>query len=166
MRALIISSIIILNFLMQSTLLQHFRILEILPNTSLIIVIVFAILSGKKRGAAIGFFTGMVQDILLGNMLGANTLIYMIIGYNIGIFEKNIYKDNYLTPVFFTIIATIIYHLMYYVIMYMTHNTINIFLLFRKIIFLEVIYNAIVSIFVYRAIFNISKHSYMKVKIR
>lgn len=166
MRVFVVAMIVIINFLIQSTILQYFRVLDILPNTSLLVVVVFSILWGKKRGATIGFFVGLLQDILLGSMIGTNSLIYMTIGYSIGIFEKNIYKDNYLTPVFFTIIATVIYHLIYYVIMYMTYNTLNIFLLFRKIIFLEGIYNSFLSIFVYRVIFHITKQTYMKVRIR
>ncbi|MCT4606686.1 MAG: rod shape-determining protein MreD [Marinisporobacter sp.] len=166
MRALIVSLIIIINFLIQSTFLQNFRILGILPNTSLIIVVGFSILWGKKNGAIVGFFTGMIQDILLGYMIGVNPLIYMLIGYNIGILEKKIYKDNHLAPIFFTTISTVVYHLMYYVIMYTANNGVNIVFLFRKIILLEVIYNAILSIFIYRILYKITKHPYMKVKTR
>ncbi|QZY56602.1 rod shape-determining protein MreD [Crassaminicella profunda] len=166
MRVLAVSFIIIINFLIQSTFLQHFRILGVLPNTSLIVVVGFSILWGKKSGAIIGFFTGMLQDILLGNMIGANALIYMLIGYNIGILEKKIYKDNHLAPIFFTTISTILYQLMYYVIMYIAHNGANIIFLFRKIVFLEVIYNAVLSIFIYSILYKLTRHPYMKVKTR
>ncbi|QEK12305.1 rod shape-determining protein MreD [Crassaminicella thermophila] len=164
MNFFIVLLIIIINFLIQSTLLQHFRILGILPNTSLIIVVAFSILWGKKRGALIGFFTGLLQDILLGSMIGANALIYLLIGYNTGVFEKNIYKDNYLTPVFFVVISTAIYHLIYYVIMYMTYNQVSLFFIFRRIAMLEIIYNSILSILIYKLLYNFNKRSYIKSK--
>ncbi|WZL71583.1 rod shape-determining protein MreD [Clostridiaceae bacterium 35-E11] len=166
MRAFAVSIIIITNFIIQSTLLQHFKVLGIIPNTALIIVVGFAILWGKSRGAMIGFFTGMLQDILLGSLLGVNAMIYMLIGYNIGTFEKNIYKDNNLTPIFFTIISTVLYHLMFYIVMYMTHNQMPILILMRKIIFPEVIYNGIVSTFVYRLLYNLTRYPNIKIKLR
>ncbi|QXM05757.1 rod shape-determining protein MreD [Crassaminicella indica] len=166
MRMLAVTSIIIFNFLIQSTLLQYFRILGVLPNTSLIVVVGFSILWGKKSGAIIGFFTGILQDIMLGNMIGTNALLYMLIGYNIGVLEKKIYKDNNLAPIFFTTISTILYHLVYYVFMYVSHNATNMIFLFRKIIFLEVIYNDVLSIFIYRILYQLTKHPYMKAKTR
>lgn len=166
MRVFAVSIIIITNFIIQSTLLQYFRVLGIIPNTALIIVVGFAILWGKNRGAVIGFFTGILQDILAGSLLGANALIYMLIGYNIGTFEKNIYKDNHLTPIFFTVISTVLYHLMFYIVMYMTHHQMHIWVLMRKIILPEVIYNGIISTFVYRLLYNITRYPNIKIKLR
>lgn len=164
MRKFIVLLIIIINFIVQSTLLQHFRIFGILPNTALIMVVVFSILWGKNKGAVIGFFTGILQDILLGKMLGVNALIYMLIGYNMGVFERMIFKDNYITPLFFTMISTFLYYIMYYVIMYMAHIKIEFVYLIKNIIPMEVIYNSILSIFIYRILYNITKHSKMKAK--
>ncbi|WP_053957517.1 rod shape-determining protein MreD [Inediibacterium massiliense] len=166
MKLFTVFMIMIVNFFIQSTWLQHFRLLDIIPNTTLIIVVVFSILWGKKKGATIGFFAGMLQDILLGSMIGANALVYMLVGYNIGIFEKNIYKDNHITPVLFTIAGTVSYHLLYYVIMYLTKHTFDFVFIFRKVVLIEMIYNSIVSIFIYRWIYKITQYPYMKAKIR
>ncbi|MEW9124214.1 MAG: rod shape-determining protein MreD [Thermotaleaceae bacterium] len=101
MRIFAVSTILIVNFLLHSTVLQHFRIFGIIPNTTLILVVHFSMLWGKNRGALIGFFAGLLQDIFLGNLFGANILIYMLLGYNLGMLEKTIFKDNPLTPLIF-----------------------------------------------------------------
>ncbi len=166
MNVFIACMIIILNFIIQSTLLQYFRIFGIIPNTSLIIIIVFSILWGKNKGAIIGFSVGIMQDILLGNLLGANALIYMLIGYTVGIYERKIFKDSYLTPIFFTSIATVTYHLMFYILMYMMHNKISLAVLFKNVIWLETIYNAGISLFIYKLIYHLVQYPNRKVRLR
>ncbi|MBF8984316.1 rod shape-determining protein MreD [Lutibacter sp. B2] len=166
MRFYIVLSIIIVNFILQSTIFQYFRILGVLPNTALLIVIVFSILWGEKKGAVIGFITGLLQDILVGSFVGINALIYMLIAYNIGNFQKILFKDTYLTPVFFAIISTSIYHVSYYSVMYMTNNPVEFLIVFKNIVLPETIYNGIVSVVIYRWIYNLTRKSYMKEKIR
>lgn len=166
MRIICVLYIIVVNFILQSTVLQHFRVLGIGPNTSLIIVVMFAILWGKKGGATIGFCAGMLQDILAGPAIGINALIYMLVGYNMGIFEKTLFKDNYFTPVLFTMIATGFYHVLHFMIMYMLRSQIEMNILIRKIMLVEGIYNAVLSVFIYRLLYNFTKHPYIKVKTR
>lgn len=158
--------IIIINFIFQTTLLQHFRIFGVLPNTTLIIVVVFAILWGRKRGAAVGFFSGALQDIFFGTLLGMNALLYMLLGFSVGSFENKIFKDNTITPIFFTVLGTIFYHLLYYFIMYVTQNKIDFIVLFGKIIAIEAVYNSILSGFAYNKLFHYLYQSKIKIKIR
>ncbi len=147
---LIISIIIVLNFIIQFTWLQHFEILGCVPNTALVIVVCFSILYGREKGGIIGFFSGILQDFFLGNVIGAHALSYMLIGYNMGILEKFIFKDNFLTPVFFTVICTIFHYFLYYLILYLIHYPVQIMMLWQKSFLIEIIYNGILAIFVYK----------------
>ncbi|KXG77063.1 rod shape-determining protein MreD [Thermotalea metallivorans] len=158
--------VIIINFIFQTTLFQHFRIFGVLPNTTLIIVIVFAILWGRKRGAMVGFFSGALQDILFGTILGLNALIYMLLGFSVGSFENKIFKDNAITPIFFTVLGTIFYHLLYYLIIYATQNKIDFAVIFGKIIAIETVCNSILSGFAYNKLFHYLYQSKIKIKIR
>ncbi|MFZ5965931.1 MAG: rod shape-determining protein MreD [Bacillota bacterium] len=166
MRIFAVAMIIISNFLLQSTLFQHFRVFDVLPNTALIIVVLFALLWGSKRGATIGFFTGLLQDIFFSKLIGINTLIYMIIGYQVGYFEKKIFKENYLTPVFFVGISTILYHLFHYVISYMYNTRVELFAVFKGIVITEVIYNALLSFYLYKKIYQFTNLPNIKIKTR
>ncbi|AOT72753.1 rod shape-determining protein MreD [Geosporobacter ferrireducens] len=166
MRIFAVSMILITNFLLQSTLLQHFRVFGILPNTALILVVHFSILWGKNRGALIGFFAGLLQDIFLGNVFGVNALIYMLLGYNIGMLEKAIFKDNPLTPVLFTVLSTAIYHLFLFSLMYIYQIRTDFLPLLRNVILIEAVYNGLLSPFIYKRLYEFIKLPYIKVKTR
>ena len=166
MRLMVIFIIMSLNFIFQSTLFQHFRVFDVLPNTTLILIVVFSILWGKNKGAVIGLIAGLVQDIVLGSTVGANALIYMLIGISIGRLENSIFKDNSLTPLFFTTLSTIAYHLLFYFIMYITNTQFNFFQLLKQIIVVETIYNAIISIFIYKLIYHLFRHPNLRLRVR
>lgn len=166
MRVFAVSMILITNFLIQSTLLQHFRVFGIVPNTALIIVVHFSILWGKNRGALIGFFAGLLQDIFVGNVFGANALIYMLLGYNIGMLEKAVFKDNPVTPMLFTALATGLYHLLFFSLMYIYQIRTDFLLLLRNVILIEAICNAVLSPFIYKQLYEFVKLPHIKVKTR
>jgi len=163
---MVIFVIMSLNFIFQSTLFQHFRVFDVLPNTTLILIVVFSILWGKNKGAVIGLITGLIQDVVLGSIIGANALIYMFIGMSIGRLENSIFKDNSLTPVFFTTLATISYHFLFYLIMYITNIQFSFFQLFKQIIVIETVYNAIISIFIYKLIYHLFRHPNLRLRVR
>lgn len=154
------------NLILQSTLLQYFKIFNIIPNTTLVLVVVFSILCGKYRGAGIGLVAGLAQDILFGEMVGTNALIYMLIGLIIGSLESSIFKENSFTPVFFSTLSTFAYHILFYFIMTITDNQIPFLLILRKIVLIEVIYNAVFSVAIYRIIYNLNKHQNLRIRAR
>ena len=114
----------------------------------------------------IGLIAGLLQDILIGRLLGANALVYMMVGLSIGSFENKIFKDHTVTPIFFAALGTLGYHLMYYFIMYTVNDKISIPLLFTKIIAIEALYNSVISGFAYGWIYNFLYHSKSKIKTR
>ena len=154
------------NLILQSTLLQYFKIFNIIPNTTLVLVVVFSILWGKYRGASIGLVAGLVQDILFGEMVGTNALIYMLIGLIIGSLESSIFKENSFTPVFFSTLSTFVYHLLFYFIMTIADNQIPFLLILRNIVLIEVIYNAVFSVAIYKIIYSLTKHQNLRIRAR
>ena len=49
---------------------------------------------GPKEGMFLGFFSGLLIDIQFGTMLGFYALLYLIVGYINGMFQKMYYDDN------------------------------------------------------------------------
>ncbi len=150
MNVKLLTLIVVVNFLLQTTIFQYFRIAGILPNTALIIVVVVSILSGRKKGITAGVLAGILQDLFFSRAIGVNTGIYVLIGYIIGGLEKKLFKDNNLTPLFLINFSTVFYHLVYLIIMYFFKIPINFWSIFRRIIIIEAIYNALIGIIVYK----------------
>lgn len=135
--------------------------MDVIPNTSLVIIVCYSLLSGKFRGASLGLFIGFIQDFIFYNTIGVHALIYFIIGFNIGSFEEKIYRDNPLVSVFFTVFATIGYNILFFTIMYFSSYDITITYVVNKQLFVEVIYNSIVSVFIFKRMALMFKKPYI-----
>ncbi|MBM7613580.1 rod shape-determining protein MreD [Alkaliphilus hydrothermalis] len=145
----IIGLVIIVNLILQSTLLQYFKIYNVLPNTALILVISFSMYSGKNQGAIIGLSVGMLQDIIFGRIVGLNAFVYMLIGYFVGLINRKVFKDNLLIPVALTAVGTVLYETVNMLFLCFLKYRIELFNVFKKMLVVEVLYNSIFSILIY-----------------
>lgn len=154
--------IIILNLILQSTVMQYIRIYDVLPNTALILVISFAIYNGKNKGAIIGFIIGVLQDIVFARIVGLNTLLYMLTGYLVGATNQKIFKDNLIIPFIMTALATTFYESINMLFIYLLGYRIELFNVFKKMLVVEVLYNSIMSVFIYIYVSKLYKSKTMK----
>lgn len=144
------SLIIVINFILQSTIVPHFAVFGIVPNTSLVIVIIVSILTGKRIGSITGLIIGMLQDIMFSSVIGVNSFIYFFIGYLIGIAEAKLYKDSILLPFIMSIASTFAYHLSYYIFMFFLNYDISFINFIKDVVFIETIYNTVLSVLLYK----------------
>lgn len=161
MELVIISLIILFNLILQSTFFQWVKICGVFPNTALILVISFAIHSEKNKGAAIGFFIGIFQDIIFGRMVGLNALIFMMIGYWIGLMNQKIFKDNLLIPFILTALITIFYEVINLLPIFLLGYRVELLDITRKIS-IGVAYSSIVSLIIYHYISKLFKSGLIK----
>lgn len=155
MRNLTTFLILLLNLIFQSTFIDLISLNGITPNITLIIVVSYAFICGDFTGAVVGFTAGLLQDIFFGQVIGLNSLIYMstaLLTYHL---SKTLYSDTFFTPVIITGIASLIYNFMYYVIFILFQGYTNIGYFLIRIIIPEIIYSCLISIFIYKLIYNI-----------
>ncbi|GAB6088062.1 rod shape-determining protein MreD [Alkaliphilus crotonatoxidans] len=162
MKAFVISMIVLLNLILQSTLFQYFEIYGVVPNTALILVISLAVYNGKIKGAGIGFVVGLLQDIIFGRMIGLNALVYMLTGYGVGLLNKNVFKDNLLIPFSLTAVSTVFYESINLLLLFFMGYKFELLSFFKKMLMVEVLYNSIVSIFVYIYVSKLYQSKLMK----
>lgn len=65
-RKVIVSIIIIICYLLQTTLFSALSFASISPNLLIVVVSSFGFMRGKKEGLFIGFFCGLILDIFAG----------------------------------------------------------------------------------------------------
>ncbi|MCL1936606.1 MAG: rod shape-determining protein MreD [Defluviitaleaceae bacterium] len=147
MRILILTAIILINFILQTTF--RVEIFGISPNTAIIIVVSFAILRQDVEGGIIGFFTGLLHDVFFGNSIGFNALVYMLIGFFAGKPFKDFNKDNYLLPLFLVTIATIFYNFSHYIFHFLFRARLELFEYGLNIILPSSLYNLALSFPIY-----------------
>ena len=111
-------TIIFLSFIIQSTLFQFISIMDIIPNISLLFLVIFSIQLGEYYGGLLGLFLGILTDAMYLSIFGINTLIYFIIGYSLGKFKDNVYREDYLTYFLAVALTSIAYNIFFYIIIF------------------------------------------------
>lgn len=159
MSILVLTLTIILNLILQPTIVPYFDIFDVVPNTSLIIVVIIAILNGKKTGAICGLVIGLLQDIMFGVPIGINPFIYFFAGYLIGMAENVLSKESIIFPIIMTILSTIGYHILYYTFTFFLGYEISFVHLMKNVVIIETIYNTLLSIILFRLFSKLSKES-------
>lgn len=104
--------------LQRSALLEVdvFGLSGVKPDLFLILVVVFSLYHGKRKGEVFGFLAGLLQDSLSSGYLGVNALAKTVVGYLGGSWRKQFFWRNLPAQVLlifvFSIISDTIYALL------------------------------------------------------
>ena len=156
-RKIVIALMIIVCFLLQSTLFQSLSLASISPNLLIILTSAYGFMKGKKEGMAVGFFCGLLEDIFFGRLMGMHALIYMYIGYANGYFNQIFYGEDIKLPMALISASELAYGLGTYLIMFLMRSRFDFFYYLKRIILPELLYTIIVTLFVYRIIYMIDQ---------
>ena len=140
--------VILLNFVLQTSVLPHVAILGVTPDTALIFIVSYGILRGDVEGGIFGFSAGLMQDIFSGGPIGMFALIGFLIGYVSGKPFRDFFKDNYFLPFFIVLAAVLIKQLLIYL-SFMFLGYLNFMFFARTIILPATIYTVSLSIPLY-----------------
>ena len=143
----------LINFILMSTIFQIFRINDALPNLCIILSIIFVSLFSDKHAYIYAVTCGALQDVFLGKILGINLMVYVLVVFVIIRLERVMFKGNFLTPVFLIAFGTVLYHVVFYVMMFFLQSTIPLSLLIVKIV-TEIVYNSVLGLLLYMIIFK------------
>jgi len=151
-KILVYALCILLIVVLQSTLLHYIKIYNVKPNLLIIFIVAVALLRGNIEGAVVGFFSGLLQDMLFGEIIGFYALLGMYLGLIVGSVYRRLYRENVLLVVFFTFVSTVVYEgLVYFLNLFkaIIDGQADILFAVRDVILPEAVYNSVVSIFVY-----------------
>lgn len=148
----IMAAIVVINFIFQTSLYNYLDIFGVIPNISLIFVVIFAMMTNGIIGGIIGILTGVLYDIMLYDVFGVYTLIYFIIGAVIGSFSEDVNRENYTLYSLATVLSTLFLHgSLYIILFFLKYNVENVASIFKNITF-EIILNTFASVFVLKFI--------------
>lgn len=149
MTIFILVLLMLVNFFLQSSFLPYFSIFDVVPNTSIILIICIALFKGKTYGSIFGLFIGLLQDIVFSPIIGINAFIYFFLGYLLGIIENNLVKGNLFIPIIFSTLGVIYYNFLYYVFTYFLSQGIPFLSFARNALLIEIVYTIVLSIPIY-----------------
>jgi len=156
-RNIVFTLMVIVCFILQSTLFKSLSFGGISPNLLIIVTSAFGFMRGKKAGLSIGFFCGLLQDIFFGQAIGFYALIYMYIGFTNGIFNRFFYQEDIRMPLALISISDLAYSMICYVLLFLLNAKFNFGYYFKHIIMPEVVYTILITIIIYPVILLIHK---------
>lgn len=143
-----------LVFLLQTTLFQSFRMFGILPNLSVLTIILLTALVNRWIGIRGALYLGVLQDLFASPALGLHTMIYVIIAVIISIFEDQVFRDNVIAVAMMILASTLMYHGLFWIISYFMDMQISVTLLVFKVFPLEFFYNLLIGYPLYHMLFK------------
>ena len=148
-RGIFITFMVIVCFVLQSTLFRTFSFGGISPNLMIILTATFGFMCGKTCGLIVGFSAGLLYDIFFGNVLCFHALIYMYIGYINGNFKQIFYKEDIKLPLVLITTSDLLLGLVYYVLLFMLRGRFHFGHYFTAIMIPEVVYTIVATIVLY-----------------
>ncbi|MCI5512413.1 MAG: rod shape-determining protein MreD [Oliverpabstia sp.] len=155
-RTITMTLLILITFILQSTVFQSLSIASIAPNLLLILTVSFGFMRGKKEGILVGFFCGILIDIFYGNLLGFYALIYMYIGYLNGFLCKVYYDEDVKVPMILTAISDLAYGFAVYGLQFMLRGRLHVMNYVWHIMLPEMIYTVLITVIIYRPLYRLN----------
>ncbi|NLJ65941.1 MAG: rod shape-determining protein MreD [Clostridiales bacterium] len=166
MREIVILAILLLNLTVQSALFPFIEIVNVKPDSLLVLVVSFALLAGNPTGILVGFLGGLLQDILFGSNIGLHALQYMIVGYLVGILHGKLYVDKFFVPLVVVMVANMIKEAIMLTYNFFVRSGIPPGRAFSQIIVPETIYTMFLTPLIFYGITWLYHNKFMKKKYR
>ncbi len=149
-RVITLGLLIILYFILQSTLFGFHDMNQVTPNLLLILTMSFGLMRGRKEGLLVGFFSGFLVDCIFNSMIGPFMFLYMIIGYVNGFLHKNYMIEDVMLPMVIICLDEFFFNFAVYIVGFMLYNRLNFKDYLRDIIIPETIYTALLTVILYK----------------
>lgn len=157
-RKVTIFFIIVICFLLQSTVFQALSFASISPNLLIVVVSSFGFMRGRKEGMWIGLFCGLLLDIFFGDVFGFYTIVYMVIGYINGMFRKIFYPDDIKLPMMLIMGSDLVLGLIMYLLRFLPRKKVHFGYYLGHIIIPEMVYTLVITLGLYFILLKINQH--------
>jgi len=156
-RPIVLACIVLVCFILESTVFQNLSFATITPNLLIVVTSSFGFMRGQKEGMLVGFFSGLLIDIFFSELVGFYALIYMVLGYINGFFNRIFYPEDIKLPLILISASDFIYGNIICVFMFIMRSRFDYLYYLRHIIIPELIYTILVTLVLYQIILSINE---------
>ncbi len=157
--------LIIICFLLQTTLFQKVKLANVSPDLLVVLVSAAGVMYGRGLGMYSGVISGLLCDFMYSDIIGLYILIYVIAGYISGAAHKLYLKDDMVIPLFIIAASDLFTNFMFYVICFLLRGRLDIFVYMRNIILPELVYTVFAGVLLYKMLFWLEEKMYPPVEI-
>lgn len=154
---LVIFIIVVIGYLLQTTIFSHLELAGVAPNFLVLITASFGLIRGSKYGMGVGFFCGIIMDFFSGFYLGFYALVFLYLGFVSGMFKRLFYGDDLKLPLFLIGVSDMMFGLIIYISMFLFRRQYSFGYYFMNVIVPEAVYTVLVSILAYYGILKLNE---------
>lgn len=156
MRFFIMGILVILTFILQTTVCPAIALASVSPNLILVFLTSFGFMRGKKTGLILGFFCGLLLDIFYSEAIGYYALIYMTIGYFNGMFNHLFFDNDIKLPMLLSGISDLLYGAIIYFFSFLLQGKFHFFFYLSRYGIPEMLYTLALTLFLYKVYHKIN----------
>lgn len=160
-KVILLISLIFGFFIIDNSFMPFVAIKGYYPSLLFLFCICYSIVNGSSEGMWLGMLAGMLQDIFFTNTFGINSLTTMLMCVLAGVVGKNLFKEKKIIPIVTTFFITFLKGLMVLAILYAIGQHTGL-----QGVFYTSFYTMIVSIVMYKWVYNLCQKKYMERKWR
>ncbi|NLO83260.1 MAG: rod shape-determining protein MreD [Clostridiales bacterium] len=161
MKGWVICGILLGNVILQSSLFPFIQIYGVQPDSLAVLVVSFALLAGNPTSAVVGFFGGLLQDILYGQGVGIYALQYMLAGYIVGLVYGKVFADKMLVCMFFVVLTVFFRELLVFIQLFFTGLDVSLYKALLTVILPEIAYTLLITPLTYFLMRRLYRYRFM-----
>jgi rod shape-determining protein MreD len=94
-----ISLVLVVSLTLQVTILSDLRLFGVQGDLMLLVALGAGLAAGPERGAAIGFASGLLYDLMLQTPCGLSALTYAVMAFLVGSLQDSVLRAAWWIPV-------------------------------------------------------------------
>lgn len=142
--------LIVIFYVFQTTLGRFISVGGITPDFLIILPIIFGFLNGKNEGIFVGFFAGLMYDLINYDVVGFSALVFMYAGFFAGCYYQKYEESEIMFPIMLVCIGNTGFEFISYIGNFLLHNRLDVLYYMYRIILPETVYTLLVMIIIYK----------------
>ena len=155
-------ALILIFFVLQTTVFPMLKISSIIPNILIILVSCSGFMQGDREGMFVGFACGLLLDVCSFDIFGFYTILYMLIGYLNGLLHNFFYLKDLKIPAIMIISSDLVCCFFTYFFLFLFRSRFEFGFYFLNIILPEVVYTVLVAVIIYPLLWVIEAYVFKK----
>lgn len=164
MRVGVITLIIILNIIVETTLMPFLKINGITPDIMTTFIVSFGLLGGNPIAPIVGLFAGLLYDMTMGSIIGIYALQYMLIGFVIGSLNDKFYVGSFIIPMAFAAVSIILKEIIMFLYMFFIGLDVSVVSVFLNKTIPQAILTSIITPIIFYMMRKLYRYKFMTKK--
>ncbi|MDI3508170.1 MAG: rod shape-determining protein MreD [Clostridiales bacterium] len=110
MKSFIIAIIVVIDLIIETTLLPFVEVMGVKPNMLLTLIAAFAFMDDRLAAVSVAIAGGLLQDIIFADIVGPTALLHLAFAYGFIVLRDKVAVDRVIMPAIMTFDAAVVYN--------------------------------------------------------